>query len=152
MIMRRITLYTFALVLPLTFCSCGRKQPAAEKTQESAAAETAKVETKIVKRTVSAPLPKAKRAGEDYQEGSLKVRISAEEQEASANQMQSTEDHSNVMILDKKEAAAAENNGETEKKTIKKWILQVLLIKMQNTFVKNYKLITKKYIFYICTS
>ncbi len=120
MVMRRITLFTFALVLPLLLCSCGRKQPAAEKTPENAAAETAKVETKTVKRMVSAPLPKAKRAGKDYQEGSLKVRISAEEQEASANQVQSSEDHSNVVILDKKKTSQDKEDAGAEKKTIKK--------------------------------
>ena len=100
------------LLIPFLFCSCGRKQPPRQETPEQQVQQAEKKER-------GASVPEKKAVSGDYQEGSLKVRISAKEQQEYDQAEKTLTDNSNVVILDRKQETA--EAGETDqKKTHKK--------------------------------
>ena len=111
--MRRTAFLLLVFLAPLLICSCGKKQPPGEK---AAVAKTA--ETKTPARPSSPALPKA--AGADYQEGSLKIRISAADNRKESAKESPVFDHSNVVILDRAKNTQKTADAGGKKKSLKK--------------------------------
>ena len=115
--MRRTVFLSVVLLLPILFCSCGKKQSSVGKTSDvQEKAEQGENSRKDVSDEFTG---KQKNAQDDYQEGSLKVRIPAEEQPVSGEKKITQESNSNVVILDKK-SNALETKKDDAKKTLKK--------------------------------
>ena len=94
--MRRTASLFLAFLAPLLICSCGKKQPSGEKAAVTKAAETS---PRTTERAHSPALPGAENA--DYQEGSLKVRVSAADNRKESAKESPAFDHSNVVILER---------------------------------------------------
>lgn len=103
------------LLIPFLFCSCGRKQPPRQETPEQ---EQQVQQAEEKERGASVPEKKA--VSGDYQEGSLKVRISAKEQQEYDQAEKTVTDNSNVVILDRKQETAEAGETDQKKKHIKK--------------------------------
>ena len=113
--MRGIVCLSGLLLIPFLFCSCGRKQPPRQVAPEQ---EQQVRQTEKREHSVSAPGKKA--APGDYQEGSLKVRISAKEQQEYDQPEKTVTDNSNVMILDRKQETPEAGETDRKKRHIKK--------------------------------
>lgn len=113
--MRGIVCLSGLLLIPFLFCSCGRKQPPRQVAPEQ---EQQVRQTEKKEHSVSAPGKKA--ASGDYQEGSLKVRISAKEQQEYDQPEKTVTDNSNVMILDRKQETPEAGETDRKKRHIKK--------------------------------
>ncbi len=112
----RSTAFLSALFLiPLLLCSCGRKQPPRGETPE----QDVQIRQTEEKEPGKAAAVK-KNVEEDYQEGTLKVRISAKEQQEYNREEETAVDNSNVVILDRQQETPEADETGRKKQHVKK--------------------------------